>query len=173
MIYSLSAVCGRAFTLFIKLKAPQDYFGGIVLIGAGAYYRAVASSDLAGHARLSRSAVPAPRATECSVGVMLALGAAIAMVGLSGRWSAACDISLAWPAVRVAVDPVLCDHDPAAGPGGFGVRELHHCGAGNARDAWKETIIVGICLTIGCSLLFPYALGCRCSSSAFPGSVRA
>ncbi len=24
---------------------------------------------------------------------------------------------------------------------------------------WKETIIVGICLTIGCSLLFPYALG--------------
>jgi len=30
---------------------------------------------------------------------------------------------------------------------------------GTAETRWKETIIVGICLTIGCSLLFPYALG--------------
>ena len=30
---------------------------------------------------------------------------------------------------------------------------------GTPETKWKETIIVGICLTIGCSLLFPYALG--------------
>jgi putative tricarboxylic transport membrane protein len=30
---------------------------------------------------------------------------------------------------------------------------------GTPETNWKETIIVGICLTIGCSLLFPYALG--------------
>ena len=30
---------------------------------------------------------------------------------------------------------------------------------GTAETKWPETIIVGICLTIGCSLLFPYALG--------------
>jgi putative tricarboxylic transport membrane protein len=30
---------------------------------------------------------------------------------------------------------------------------------GTSETRWKETIIVGICLTIGCSLLFPYALG--------------
>jgi putative tricarboxylic transport membrane protein len=30
---------------------------------------------------------------------------------------------------------------------------------GTAETKWTETIIVGICLTIGCSLLFPYALG--------------
>jgi putative tricarboxylic transport membrane protein len=30
---------------------------------------------------------------------------------------------------------------------------------GTPETRWKETIIVGICLTIGCSLLFPYALG--------------
>ena len=32
-------------------------------------------------------------------------------------------------------------------------------GMGTLETRWKETIIVGICLTIGCSLLFPYALG--------------
>jgi putative tricarboxylic transport membrane protein len=30
---------------------------------------------------------------------------------------------------------------------------------GTEETRWKETIIVGICLTIGCALLFPYALG--------------
>jgi putative tricarboxylic transport membrane protein len=30
---------------------------------------------------------------------------------------------------------------------------------GTPETRWKETIIVGICLTAGCSLLFPYALG--------------
>jgi putative tricarboxylic transport membrane protein len=30
---------------------------------------------------------------------------------------------------------------------------------GTPETKWKETIIVGICLTAGCSLLFPYALG--------------
>src|SRR4029078_5123036 len=30
---------------------------------------------------------------------------------------------------------------------------------GTPEMRWKETIIVGICLTAGCSLLFPYALG--------------
>jgi putative tricarboxylic transport membrane protein len=30
---------------------------------------------------------------------------------------------------------------------------------GTEETRWKEAIIVGICLTVGCSLLFPYALG--------------
>lgn len=30
---------------------------------------------------------------------------------------------------------------------------------GSDETKWKETIIVGIFLTIGCALLFPYALG--------------
>jgi putative tricarboxylic transport membrane protein len=30
---------------------------------------------------------------------------------------------------------------------------------GTPETKWKETIIVGICLTAFCSLLFPYALG--------------
>jgi putative tricarboxylic transport membrane protein len=30
---------------------------------------------------------------------------------------------------------------------------------GTPETRWKEATIVGICLTIGCSLLFPYALG--------------
>ena len=32
-------------------------------------------------------------------------------------------------------------------------------GMGTPETRWKETVIVGICLTICCSLLFPYALG--------------
>jgi len=30
---------------------------------------------------------------------------------------------------------------------------------GSNETRWMQTIIVGICLTIGCALLFPYALG--------------
>jgi len=30
---------------------------------------------------------------------------------------------------------------------------------GSDETKWKEAVIVGICLTIGCALLFPYALG--------------
>jgi putative tricarboxylic transport membrane protein len=30
---------------------------------------------------------------------------------------------------------------------------------GTPETRWKETIIVGICLTAFCSFLFPYALG--------------
>ncbi len=30
---------------------------------------------------------------------------------------------------------------------------------GSEETRWKEAIIVGICLTLGCALLFPYALG--------------
>lgn len=30
---------------------------------------------------------------------------------------------------------------------------------GSGETRWKEAIIVGACLTIGCALLFPYGLG--------------
>ena len=30
---------------------------------------------------------------------------------------------------------------------------------GTTETRWRETIVVGACLTAGCSLLFPYALG--------------
>jgi putative tricarboxylic transport membrane protein len=30
---------------------------------------------------------------------------------------------------------------------------------GTEETRWTEALIVGICLTVGCSLLFPYALG--------------
>jgi putative tricarboxylic transport membrane protein len=30
---------------------------------------------------------------------------------------------------------------------------------GTPETRWIETLIVGICLTIGCALLFPYVLG--------------
>jgi putative tricarboxylic transport membrane protein len=32
-------------------------------------------------------------------------------------------------------------------------------GLGTQETRWKETIIVGICLTAFCSFLFPYGLG--------------
>ena len=45
---------------------------------------------------------------------------------------------------------------------------------GTPETRWKETIIVGICLTAFCSLLFPYALGLPMQLwPAFPDSVRA
>jgi hypothetical protein len=155
MIYSYPLFAVAVFTFFVRPKAPQDYFGGIVLM-ALALFALWASSDLQGMRGFSFGAGTAPRMFGV---LMLALGAAIAMVGLLAdgpplatyHWRGPLFVSLSILSFAITIRPLGLVVSAFAS---FIIAAL-----GTHETRWKETIIVGICLTIGCSLLFPYALG--------------
>jgi hypothetical protein len=155
LIYSYPLLAVAVITLFVRLKAPQDYFGGIVLM-AVALFALWASSDLQGMHGFSFGAGTAPRMFGV---LLLALGAAIALVGLitagpdlaTYAWRGPLFVSLAIVSFAITIRPLGLVVSAFAS---FMISAL-----GTPETHWKETIIVGICLTIGCSLLFPYALG--------------
>ena len=137
------------------IRAPQDFFGGIALM-AIALFALWASSDLQGMHGFSFGAGTAPRMFAV---LLLGLGLAIAIVGLVSEgpelatyaWRGPLFISLSIVSFAITVRPLGLVISAFAS---FMISSLR---AVDTR--WKETVIVGICLTIGCSLLFPYALG--------------
>jgi Tripartite tricarboxylate transporter TctB family len=155
LIYSYPLLAVAVFTLFVRLRAPQDYFGGIVLM-AIALFALWASSDLQGMRGFSFGAGTAPRMFGV---LLLALGAGVAMMGLltegpglaTYAWRGPLFVSLAILSFSITIRPLGLVVSAFAS---FMISAL-----GTPETKWKETIIVGICLTIGCSLLFPYALG--------------
>jgi len=155
LIYSYPLLAVAVFTLFVRLRAPQDYFGGIVLM-AIALFALWASSDLQGMRGFSFGAGTAPRMFGV---LLLALGAGVAVMGLliDGpglavyAWRGPLFVSLAIVSFAITIRPLGLVVSAFAS---FMISAL-----GTPETKWKETIIVGICLTIGCSLLFPYALG--------------
>jgi hypothetical protein len=155
LIYTYPLLAVAAFTLFVKLRAPQDYFGGVVLM-AIALLALWASSDLEGTRGFSFGAGTAPRMFGV---LLLALGAGVAVVGLLAdgpklatyAWRGPLFVSLAILTFALTIRPLGLVFSAFAS---FMISAL-----GTPETRWTETIIVGICLTIGCSLLFPYALG--------------
>src|SRR6202051_2302230 len=137
------------------VRGPQDFVGGIALM-AVALFAFWASSDLQGMHGFSFGAGTAPR---MFAGLLLGLGFAVTVVGLvtegphlaTYAWRGPLFISLSIVSFAITVRPLGLVISAFAS---FMISSL---GAVDIR--WKETIIVGICLTIGCSLLFPYALG--------------
>lgn len=154
-IYSYPLFAVALLTLFVRPRAPQDYFGGIVLM-AVALFALWASSDLQGMRGFSFGAGTAPRMFGL---LMLALGAGVAVVGILTEgpelthyaWRGPLFVSLAILSFALTIRPLGLVVSAFAS---FIISAL-----GTPETRWKETIIVGICLTIGCSLLFPYALG--------------
>lgn len=155
LIYSYPLFGVAVFTLLVRVRAPQDYFGGVVLM-AIALFALWASSDLQGMHGFSFGAGTAPRMFGI---LLLALGAAVAVVGLLAdgphlstyAWRGPLFVSLAILSFAITIRPLGLVVSAFAS---FMISAL-----GTPETKWKETIIVGICLTIGCSLLFPYALG--------------
>jgi len=155
MIYSYPLFAVAAFMLFVKLKAPQDYFGGIVLM-ALALFALWASSDLQGMRGFSFGAGTAPRMFGV---LMLGLGAGIAVVGLltdgpalaKYHWRGPLFVSAAILFFALMIRPMGLIVTAFAS---FMIAAL-----GTPETKWRETIIVAVCLTAFCSLLFPYALG--------------
>ena len=155
LIYSYPLFAVAIVTLFVKEKGPQDYFGGIALM-ALALFALWASSDLQGMRGFSFGAGTAPRMFGI---LMLLLGVGVAIMGLvfdgptlaKYHWRGPLFVTLSIVAFAGAIRPLGLVISAFAA---FMIAAL-----GTPETRWKETIIVGICLTAGCSLLFPYALG--------------
>ena len=137
------------------VRGPQDFVGGIALM-AIAIFALWASSDLQGMHGFSFGAGTAPRMFAV---LLLALGFAVMVMGiltegahLAGyAWRGPLFVSLAILSFAATIRPLGLVISAFAS---FMIAAL-----GTPETRWKETIIVGIFLTIGCSLLFPYALG--------------
>jgi putative tricarboxylic transport membrane protein len=137
------------------VRGPQDFVGGMALI-AIALFALWASSDLQGMQGFSFGAGTAPRMFAI---LLLGLGVAVMVTGLltegahlaTYAWRGPLFVSLAIISFAVTIRPLGLVISAFAS---FIISAL-----GTPETKWKETIIVGICLTIGCSLLFPYALG--------------
>jgi putative tricarboxylic transport membrane protein len=137
------------------VRGPQDFVGGIALM-AVALFAFWASGDLQGMHGFSFGAGTAPR---MFAGLLLGLGFAIMLVGLIAdgahlqtyAWRGPLFVSLAIVSFAITIRPLGLVISAFAS---FLISAL-----GTPETRWRETIIVGICLTIGCSLLFPYALG--------------
>ena len=155
LIYTYPLLAVAALTLFVKPRAPQDYFGGIVLM-AIALFCLWASSDLQGMRGFSFGAGTAPRMFGV---LLLALGAGVAVTGLlvDGpklavyAWRGPLFVSLSILSFAITIRPLGLVMSAFLT---FMISAL-----GTHETRWKETIIVGIALTTFCSFLFPYGLG--------------
>jgi Tripartite tricarboxylate transporter TctB family len=155
LIYSYPLLAVAVFTLFVRSRAPQDYFGGIVLM-AVALFALWASSDLQGMRGFSFGAGTAPRMFGV---LLLALGAGVAVMGLLTdgpglaiyAWRGPLFVSLSILSFAISIRPLGLVISAFVT---FMIAAL-----GTHETRWEETALVGIALTAFCSFLFPYALG--------------
>ncbi len=137
------------------VRGPQDFIGGIALM-AVAVFALWAASDLQGMHGFSFGAGTAPRMFAV---LLLGLGAAVMITGLLNdgphlahySWRGPLFVSLGILSFAVSIRPLGLI---VSGLASFLISAL-----GTPETRWVETIIVGVCLTIGCALLFPYVLG--------------
>ncbi|MEW6768784.1 MAG: tripartite tricarboxylate transporter TctB family protein [Pseudomonadota bacterium] len=155
LIYTYPLLAVALLTLLVKLRAPQDYFGGVVLM-AIALFALWASSDLQGMKGFSFGPGTAPR----MFGVLLMLlGMGVAVTGLLTEGPPLQKYGIRGP---FFVTAAILSFSLTIRPLGLIISAMLSfviAAMGTAETKWTETIIVGILLTIGCSLLFPYALG--------------
>ncbi|MFO1111980.1 MAG: tripartite tricarboxylate transporter TctB family protein [Bradyrhizobium sp.] len=137
------------------IKGPQDFVGGLALM-ALALFALWASRDLQGMHGFSFGAGTAPR---MFAGLLLALGCGVMLTGLLAEgapiqkyhWRGPFFVSLAILSFAISIRPLGLVISAFAS---FMIAAL-----GTSETRWGEAAVVGICLTVGCSLLFPYALG--------------
>lgn len=137
------------------IKGPQDFYGGLVLIGV-ALFALWASSDLQGTRGFSFGPGTAPRMFAV---LLLLLGVGVALTGLLSKGEPLQRYGVRGP---LFVTLAILSFALTIRPLGLVISAMTSfiiAAMGTPETNWKETIIVGIFLTIGCSLLFPYALG--------------
>ena len=137
------------------IKGPEDFIGGLALM-AVALFALWASRDLQGMHGFSFGAGTAPRMFSV---LLLALGFGVTLIGLLSQgpplqkyhWRGPFFVSLAILCFAVAIRPLGLVLSAFAS---FLIAAI-----GSPETRWMEAVIVGALLTLGCSLLFPYALG--------------
>ncbi len=155
LIYSYPLFAVAIVTLFMTIRSAQDYIGGVVLM-ALALFSLWASSDLQGMHGFSFGAGTAPRMFG---GLLVALGAAIALTGLLSDGPALAHYSWRGPLFVMASILFFALAIRSLGLVVSAFTSFLIAALGTHETRWLETIIVGACLTLGCALLFPYVLG--------------
>src|ERR1700752_2057137 len=130
------------------VRGPQDFIGGIVLM-AVALFALWASSDLQGMHGFTFGPGTAPRMFAV---LLLVLGAAITITGIVNdgqrlvTYFCGCTlfVMLAIVFFAIAIRPLGL---VVSGLASFLISAL-----GTPETRWVETLIVGLCLTIGCAL---------------------
>jgi putative tricarboxylic transport membrane protein len=137
-----------------KIRNPQDFYAGIVLMAVAAF-AVWAASDLPGMRGFAFGPGTAPR---LFAGLLFAFGAVIAVLGFITQGPALERYAFRgpfWITVSTLVFAVLIR------PAGLIIASfvsIMLSAAGSAEVKWLETVLVAIGLTIFCTLLFPYAL---------------
>jgi hypothetical protein len=155
LIYTYPVLALGVFTLLVRPRSAQDYFGGVAMMGL-ALFALWASSDLQGMHGFSFGAGTAPRMFGV---LLLLLGGAVAGVGLmtdgpelqTYNWRGPLFVSLAILCFALSIRPLGL---VISGLASFLIAAL-----GTHETRWIETLIVGVCLTVACAFLFPYVLG--------------
>jgi putative tricarboxylic transport membrane protein len=137
-----------------KIRNPQDFIAGLVLIAVAAF-AVWAGSDLPGMRGFAFGPGTAPRLFS---GLLATFGVAITLIGLLSEGPALERYAFRgpfWITVSTLVFAALIR------PAGLIIASfvsIMLSAAGSAEVKWGETILVAIGLTIFCTLLFPYAL---------------
>ena len=137
------------------IKGPQDFIGGLVLV-AVAVFALWACSDLQGMHGFSFGPGTAPRMFAT---LLIGLGAAVALIGIVQEgprlqhyaWRGPLFVMAGIVFFAFAIRPLGL---VISGLASFLISAL-----GSHETRWVEAITVGVCLTIGCAVLFPYVLG--------------
>jgi putative tricarboxylic transport membrane protein len=137
------------------IKGPQDFYGGLVLVGL-ALFALWASSDLQGMHGFSFGPGTAPRMFAY---LLLGLGAAVSVTGLLWEGTPLQRYGIRGP---LFVTLAILTFSVTIRPFGLIISAFVSfmiAAMGSHETRWAEALIVGIVLTIGCALLFPYGLG--------------
>ena len=138
-----------------RITNPQDYYGGLALIGL-ALFAFWAASDLSGMRGFSFGPGTAPR---LFAGILLVLGVAVTLVGLFVEGSHLESYAIRGP---VMVTIAILSFAALIRPVGLIISSflVFMIAAAGAKDTrWWEAAIAAIALTAFCTFLFPYALG--------------
>lgn len=154
-IYTLPLLVVAAITLFIPVRGPQDYYGGVALV-AFALFAFYSSSDLPGMRGFQFGPGTAPRLFAT---VMLVLGVAVAANGTLAPGAAIERFQFRGP---FFVSVAILFFAAAIRPLGLVVTAFVTfmiAALGSPEQRWLQTLIVGILITAFCCILFPHVLG--------------
>ena len=154
-IYSLPIAVIGVLTLFIPVRGPQDYYGGVALI-AMALFAFYASSDLPGMRGFQFGPGTAPR---LFAGLMLALGVGVMLTGSIWKGAPLERYHLRGP---LFVTLSIITFAALIRPLGLVVTTFvcfMIAAAGSPESRWVQALIVGIAITAFCCFLFPVVLG--------------
>jgi putative tricarboxylic transport membrane protein len=141
--------------LLAGIRGPQDFVGGLVLIGVAAF-AFWASSDLSGMHGFSFGPGTAPR---LFAGMLLILGTAVAATGFLKDGSPLQQFSFRGPFFVTVAVLVFSVAIRPLGLIASGIITFLIAAMGSHETRWVEAIIVGVLLTLFCAFLFPYVLG--------------